>query len=181
MTTNLPDSLRPTSADLARDAALAREAEAILGEVRKRTGMGVKINTEGYNAVTFGPDGKPVARVVNGVPQQSEAEEAVARAQAAANADIMRLEKEIARLVAQRDEISAYEPDGTPRFVRNEAARAALDGQARALRLTKVNQQRLNERRWREAAAPAVRSGESSRQLLKELEAQGKITRTRSW
>ena len=83
MSEPLPASLQPTAADIARDKELAAEAQAILQEVEASGGGRVKVNTESYNAVTFGPDGKPVSRVRNGVPQQTREQEAVARAQAA--------------------------------------------------------------------------------------------------
>lgn len=108
MNTPLPVSLQPTAADIARDQQLAREAKAILESVRADGGRGVKTTTDGYNSATFGADGTVVARVVNGVSQMTDTQEAVARAQSAANADIQRLELDIERTIAQRDEISGY-------------------------------------------------------------------------
>lgn len=181
----LPAALQPTAADRARDSALAAEAKAILKEVEDAGGGRVKINTETYNSVTFGPDGKPIARVVNGVAQQSPAEESVARAQAAANHQIVRMENDLQRMIDERDEITGYEPDGTPRYARAECARQILEKRIRQLRLGLVNQKRLNERQWREAAAPAVRQEEQDKitwqELANELESKGRIQRTRSW
>jgi len=181
----LPASLQPTAEDRARDAELAKEAEAILGEIEGSSGQRVRVNRETYNSVTFGPDGKPIARVRNGVPQQSEAEEAVARAQAATNAELMQIEARINQLTEQRDEITGYDAEGNPRYARAESTRQSLDKQIRQLRLGLTNQKRLNERRWREMAAPAVRRAEerenTAAELAKELEAQGKVTRIRGW
>lgn len=181
MTEHLPDSLRPTAADRANDAKLASKAGAILDQVRSESGLGVKWNTESYNSVTFGADGTPVARVRNGVPQQSSAEEAVARAQSAANSEIKRMEAERDQLTAMRDEISAYEPDGSPRYVRSESSRKNLSDQIRSLELGIVNQMRLNERRWRKEAAPHVERAEQAAELARKLEAAGKGRRTSGW
>lgn len=180
MTNPLPQSLQPTDADRARDAQLAREAEALLSDTYARTGMRVKWNTETYNAVQFGPDGSIVSRIRNGVPLQTAAEEAVARAQADANGEIMRMEKELQRLTAMHDEVTGYGPDGTPKYARSAAARESLAGEMRFLQLGIINQKRLNERRWREAAAPGVRRAEELAELSRQLEAQGKGRRT-SW
>lgn len=181
----LPESLQPTAADIARDKELAAEAQSILSELERETGHRVKVNTEGYNAVTFGPDGKPVSRIVNGVAQQTREQEAVARAQAAANSEIMQLEKNLQHLIDQRDEITGYDAEGNPRYLRAEADRQLLDKRIRQLRLGIVNQKRLNERRWRNAAAPAVRQYEQDKikaaELLKELESKGRVQRIPSW
>lgn len=181
----LPAALQPTAADRARDSALAAEAKAILKEVEDAGGGRVKINTETYNSVLFGPDGKPIARVVNGVAQQSPAEESVARAQAAANHQIIRMENELQRMIDERDEITGYEPNGAPKYARAESARQILEKRIRQLRLGLVNQKRLNERQWREAAAPAVRQEERDKitwqELASELESKGRVQRTRSW
>lgn len=181
----LPAALQPTAADLARDTALAAEAKAILKEVEDSGGGRVKINTQSYNSVTFGPDGTPMARVVNGVAQQSPAEEAVARAQAAANHQIVRMENDLQRMIDQRDEITGFEPDGTPKYARAESARQLLEKRIRQLRLGLVNQKRLNERQWRKAAAPAVRQEEqdkiTAKELAKELEAKGRVQRIPGW
>src|SRR5690606_34748521 len=112
----LPESLQPTREDIARDKELAAEAKAILGEIERESGHRVKVNTESYNSVTFGPDGKPISRIRNGVPQQTREEEAVARAQAAANAEIIQLEKNLQLLVDRRDEITGYDTDGNPLY-----------------------------------------------------------------
>lgn len=185
MTEPLPQSLQPTSADLARDAELAKEAEAILAEVEQTSGQRVRVNQETYNSVTFGPDGNPVSRVRNGVPMQSEAEEAVARAQAATNAELMQIEARINQLTEQRDEITGYDAEGNPRYARGESVRQSLDKQIRQLRLGLANQKRLNERRWREMAAPAVCRAEerqnAAAELAKELEAKGRVQRIPGW
>lgn len=181
----LPDSLQPTAADIARDKQLAAEAKSILGEIERSTGSRVKVNTESYNSVTFGPDGKPVARVRNGVPLQSREQEAVARAQASANADILQMEQNLQRLVDKRDEIKGYDADGNPLYVRHELDRKHIEKQITQLRLGLVNQKRLNERRWRKAAAPFVRNAEQDRitaaELTKELEAKGRVQRIPGW
>ncbi|WP_227339896.1 hypothetical protein [Sphingopyxis sp. P8] len=185
MRTPLPESLQPTADDVARDAELAREAQSILDEVQKSSGLGVKWNSESYNSVTFGADGSVVSRVVNGVPQQTPEQEAVSAAQASANADIKRLEREIERLTSLRDEITGFDPDGSPRYVRCEETRRALDKDIRSVRFTLIGQQRLNERRWRHEAAPAVHRAEANRnyaaQLARELEAQGRVQRVSGW
>lgn len=185
MSNPLPESLQPTPADIAHDRALAAEAQAILKEVEASGGGRVKINTESYNAVSFGPDGKPVTRVVNGVPQQTPEQEAVARAQAAANHEVMQIERNLQHLITQRDEITGYDTKGEPIFVRSEATRNQLEKQIRQLRLGLVNQKRLNERRWRNSAAPAVRQAEENRrraaELAQELQAKGQVQRIPSW
>lgn len=181
MTTYLPESLRPSATDLARDEDLARQAKAIVGQVQASSGVGIKWNTDTYSSTRFGADGSVVSRVVNGVAQQSPEQEAVAGAQAAANADLMRLGAELSRIETMRDEISGYERDGSPRYVRKPDQRASLDKQARSLRLGYINQTRLNERRWREEAAPAVNRAEQTRELARELEAQGKFQRRGGW
>jgi hypothetical protein len=185
MSEPLPDSLQPTAADIARDNELAAEAQSILGEIERETGQRVRVNTESYNSVTFGPDGKPVARVVNGVAQQSREDEAVARAQAAANSEIIRLEADLQRLVDKRDEIRGYDSDGNPRYVHAETDRELLTKQIRQLRLGIVNQKRFNERRWRRNAAPVVRQAQEDRikaaDLAKELEAKGRVQRLPGW
>lgn len=172
----LPAALRPTPEVIARDNELARQAKEIVSEITGRIGLGVKAEQEGYNAVTFGADGRPVSRIVNGVSQMTPEEEAVARAQSAAQAQINRMEAELARVIADRDEITGFEPDGTPRYVRSEQVRQALEGQARSLRLGIVNQMRLNERRWRAEAAPAVQKAETYRAIEADLRAQGKVS-----
>lgn len=185
MSEPLPDSLQPTAADIARDKQLAAEAKSILGEIERSTGSRVKVNTESYNSVTFGPDGKPVARVRNGVPLQSREEEAVARAQAAANAEIMQMERNLQRLIDQRDEIKGYDTEGEPIYVRHEADRQHIGKLITQLRLGLVNQKRLNERRWRREAAPLVRQASQDRitaaALSKELEAKGRVQRIPGW
>lgn len=185
MSEPLPESLQPTAAELARDAELKKEADAILQEVEATSGQRVRVNRETYNSVTFGPDGQPVARVRNGVPQQTATQEAVARAQAATNAELMQMEGQLQHLVDQRDEITGYDSDGNPQYLRDEQSRQLLDKRVRQLRLGLVNQKRLNERRWRRMAAPAVRRAEerqnTAAELAKELQAQGKVTRIRGW
>ena len=185
MSEPLPDSLQPTAADIARDNELAAEAKSILADLERETGQRVKVNTESYNSVIFGSDGKPVARVINGVTQQTREEEAVARAQAAANSEIMRLEANLKHLVDQRDEITGYDTDGNPKYLRAEPDRALLSKRIRQLRLGIVNQKRFNERRWRRAAAPAVRQVEEDRikaaDLARELEAKGRVQRIPGW
>ena len=145
----------------------------------------MKVNTESYNSVTFGPNGQPVSRIRNGVPQQTREEEAVARAQAAANAEILQLEKNLQMLIDRRDEITGYDTDGNPTYVQSEASRKQIEKQIRQLRLGIVNQKRLNERRWRKAAAPVVRQVEEDRitaaELEKELRAKGRVQRIPSW
>lgn len=181
MTTNLPPSLQPTAADIARDADLARQADELLQGIRSRTGMGVKVNQQGYNSVTYGLDGSVVSRVINGVAQQSDAQEAVNAAQSSANADLMRMDTEIARLTKMRDEVHGYAADGSPQYVRGKQARDELDGQIRSLTLGRINQQRLNERRWRQSAAPAVRKADQAREIIRELEEAGRVTRVRTF
>lgn len=182
MSEPLPAILQPTAADHARDAELKAAAESILDEM----GAGrVKVNTEGFNAVTFGPDGQAVSRVRNGVPLQTPEQEAVARAQSAANAEVIAMERNLAFLIDQQDAIDGYDPDGNPRYVRSEAERARLEKQIRQLRLGIINQKRLNERRWRNAAAPTIRRIEEDRiraaDLAKELEAKGRVQRIPGW
>lgn len=181
----LPAALQPTAADLVRDAELAAEAKAILQEVEATGGGRVKVNTESFNSVTFGPDGRPVARVRNGVALQTPEQEAVARAQSAANAEVMAMERNLEHLVQRRDEISGYDPEGNPRYVRSDNQRSQLEKQIRQLRLGIVNQKRLNERRWRNAAAPAIRRLEEDKiraaDLAKELEAKGRVQRIPGW
>lgn len=185
MSEPLPASLKPTAADIARDKELATEAQAILKEVETFGGGRVKVNTESYNSVTFGPDGKPVARIRNGVPQQTREEEAVARAQAAANAEIIQMERDLKILVDRRDEITGYDTEGNPIYVQSKSSRNQIDKQIRQLRLGIVNQKRLNERRWRHAAASTVRQAEEDRirahELAKELEAKGRVQRIPGW
>ena len=185
MSEPLPESLQPTAADIARDKELAAEAQAILGEIERETGHRVKVNTESYNSVTFGPDGKPVSRVRNGVPQQTREQEAVARAQAAANGEIIQLENNLKRLVDLHDEITGYDTEGNPKYLRSEADRAHLQKQIRQLRLGIVNQKRFNERRWRKEAAPVVRQVGEDRiraaELAKELEAKDRVQRIPGW
>ncbi|ASP30648.1 hypothetical protein CHH26_10705 [Qipengyuania flava] len=88
-------------------------------------------------------------------------------------------------LVDRRDEISGYDTDGNPIYVQPEASRNQIDKQIRQLRLGIVNQKRLNERRWRKAAAPAVRQAEENRitaaELEKELRAKGRVQRIPGW
>lgn len=185
MTNPLPDSLKPTPADIARDKELANHAKAILGEIEAAGGGRVKVNTEGYSSVQFGPDGSVVARVINDVPQQSVAQEAVARAQSAANAEVIAMEQRLAKLIADRDEINGYNQDGSPRYVRDESLRKNLDNRARELRLGIVNQKRLNETRWRTEAAPYIMQEAEDRitaaELAKELEAKGRVQRANIW
>lgn len=185
MSEPLPESLQPTREDIARDKELAAEAQSILGEIERESGHRVKVNTESYNSVTFGPDGKPVSRIRNGVPQQSREEEAVARAQAAANAEIIQMEKNLQKLVDRRDEITGYDMEGNPLYVQSESSRKQIDKQVRQLRLGIVNQKRLNERRWRKAAAPTVRQVEEDKirfaELAKELETKGRVQRIPGW
>ena len=185
MSEPLPASLQPTAADIARDKELAAEAQAILREVEASGGGRVKVNTVSYISVTFGPDGKPVSRVRNGVPQQTREQEAVARAQAAANAEIIQLERNLQMLIDRRDEITGYDTDGNPIYVQSESSRNQIDKQIRQLRLGIVNQKRLNERRWRKAAAPAVRRAEEDRitaaELEKELRAKGRVQYIPGW
>ncbi len=170
--TNLPASLKPTPEVFARDQELASEGNALLEELSRESGLRVRTNVETYNAVTFGPDGTPVARVRNGQPLQTREEEAVAKAQAAANSEINRLERDLRDLINRRDEISAYDSDGNPIYVRGAAARKQLDAQVRHVHLGLINQKRLNERRWRKEAAPAVRRAENERIAMQELAAQ---------
>lgn len=66
----LPAALQPTAADRARDSALAAEAKAILKEVEDAGGGRVKINTETYNSVTFGPD-RSCSRSSPSAPQRA--------------------------------------------------------------------------------------------------------------
>lgn len=185
MTAALPESLQPTAADIARDRQLAAEAQAILKEVEAKTGTRVKWNTQSYDSITYGPDGQHVARVTNGVSQMTREQEAVARAQSAANAEIIRMEGDLQRLIDQRDEITGYDQAGSPRYARHETDRQLLDKRITQLRLGLVNQKRLNERRWRNAAAPAVRRAEADRitaaELTKELEAKGRVQRIPGW
>lgn len=185
MTNPLPDSLKPTRADIARDKELAAEAEAILGEIEAAGGGRVKVNTDTYSSVQFGADGSVVARVINDVPQQSRAEEAVARAQSAANAEVIAMEQRLAKLIAQRDETDGFDRDGKPRYLRPESVRKNLDNQARQLRLGIVNQKRLNEGRWRTEAAPYIMQEEqdhiTAAELAKELEAKGRTQRANVW
>jgi hypothetical protein len=185
MSEPLPESLQPTAQDIARDRELAAEAKAILGDIERETGHRVKVNTESYNAVTFGPDGKPVSRVVNGVAQQTREQEVVARAQAAANGEVMQLERNLQHLIDQREAITGYDANGNPRYRLHEADREMLAKRIRQLRLGIVNQKRFNERRWRESAAPAVRQAQqdtiSFHELAKELEAKGRVQRIPSW
>jgi len=178
---HLPESLRPTPEVIARDNELARQSKELVGQITERAGMALKVNEETYNAVTFGADGRPVSRVVNGVQQFSPEEEAVARAQSSAQAEINRMQDELAKLTAMRDEVVTYDRDGTPRFVRSEAVRQSLDGQIRSLELGIVNQKRINERRWREDAATAFKRTANMTALANELEAQGRITRKSGW
>ncbi len=181
----LPAKLQPTAADIARDRELAAEADSILGEISANGGPRLKVNDTGYNSVTLGPDGQVIARTIDGVPQQSRTEEAVARAQSAANAEIIAMEKRLQKLIQDRDEFKGYDKDGKPRYVLPEATRKSLDKQARELRLGIANQQRLNERRWRNEAAPFLLSEEQDKitaaELAKELEAKGRVTRIQHW
>lgn len=181
MNDQLPESLQPTAADRAAMARLDAERQSIIREVEASSGSRVKVNTESYNSITYGPDGRVVARTINGVPQQDRVQLAVNRAQSAANGEIMRIEADIQRLIEQRDEITGYKPDGSPNYVRGESYRKQLDKQIRQLRLGRVNQIKLNEARWRKAAAETVRQVEEDRitaaELTKELEARGKVRR----
>ncbi|WP_341712060.1 hypothetical protein [Erythrobacter sp.] len=68
MSDTLPDSLQPTAADIAHDKALAAEAQSILGEIERETGQRVKVNTESYNSVTFGPMASPWPASAMGSP-----------------------------------------------------------------------------------------------------------------
>jgi hypothetical protein len=185
MTASLPDYLQPTAADIARDKQLAAQAEAIKAEMEADGAGRVKVNTESYNSVTFGADGQVLARITNGVSQMSRTEEAVARAQSAANAEIQQMEKRLQKLTHDRDEFDGYDNDGKPKFLRAESDRKLLDKQARELRLGMANQMRLNERRWRNEAAPFALQEErdmiTAADLAKELEAKGRFTRIQHW
>ncbi|WP_341712061.1 hypothetical protein [Erythrobacter sp.] len=109
----------------------------------------------------------------------------MARAQAAANGEIIQLERNLQTLVDRRDQITGYDTEGNPRYVHSEAQRTQYDKQIRQLRLGIVNQKRLNERRWRKAAAPAVRQAQDDRarlaELTKELESKGRVQRVPGW
>lgn len=181
MENELPPSLQPTAADRAAMAKLDAERQAILDEVHKTSGSRVKVNTESYNSITYGLDGSVVARTINGVPQQDRVQLAVNRAQSSANAEIMRMEADLQRLIDQRDEIKGYKQDGSPNYVRGEADRKQLDKQIIKLRLGLVNQKKFNEARWRKSAAETVRRVDEDRitaaELAKELEARGKVQR----
>lgn len=105
--------------------------------------------------------------------------------QAAANGEIIQLEKNLKMLVDRADEIKGYDPEGNPIYVHSESERKQLEKQIRQLRLGIVNQKRLNERRWRRAAAPTVRQAEQDRvtaaELEKELRARGRVQYIPGW
>lgn len=174
---NLPPELTPTAEVLARDTQLAQQAQALVTQ----NGMGVKVQRESYNSVQFGADGRVISRVRNGVQQLTDEEQAVARAQSAAKAELDSMQAEIERLTKDRDELTSYNPDGSPNYRRGEVARKSLDGQIRSLQLGLINQKRLNERRWRNEAASSFNEINDLRALAAELEAQGKVTRARTW
>jgi hypothetical protein len=175
---NLPPELQPTQADLARDVQLAREVQSLSAA---NNTLGVKWNTETYNAVTLGPDGRAVSRIVNGVSQMTEQQQAVARAQSSANAELQRMKSEVERLIGMRDAITGYNPDGSPHYVRSDAARGSLDSQIKQLHQGLLNQTRLNERKWREDAARSFTKNQDMRALAAEFEAAGRVTRARTY
>ncbi|QIQ87077.1 hypothetical protein [Erythrobacter sp.] len=185
MSDNLPENLQPTAADIARDRELAAEAKAILGEIEKESGHRVKVNTQSYSSVQYGADGSIVSRIENDVPLQTPEQEAVAKAQSAANAELMRIESDIARLVAQRDEITGYDTEGNPKYFLPERDRQQLERRIRHLRLGLVNQKRLNERKWRKEAAERFERQQElqneAQKLAKELEAKGRVQRIPGW
>lgn len=185
MENELPPSLQPTPADRATMAKLEAERQAIMSEVEKTTGSRVKVNTQTYDSVTYGLDGTVVARTINGVPQQDRLQRAVNAAQSSANADVMRMEADLQRLVDQRDEIKGYKQDGSPDYVRHESDRKLLDKRITKLRLGIVNQKMFNDARWRKEVADTARQVDEDRitaaDLAKELQARGRVQRAPSW
>lgn len=181
MTEPLPDSLQPTAADIARDKELAAKAKSILDEVAADSGHRVRVNQDSYSSITYGADGEVISRVQNGKALLSREQEAVARAQSAANAEIKQMEANLQRLVDQYNEIKGYDNEGKPVYVRSEADRARIQKQIRQAQLGIVNQKRLNEIRWRREAAPALRQAQRDtiryEELSAELEARGRVTR----
>lgn len=185
MSDNLPDNLQPTAADIARDKELAAEAQSILSEVEQESGHRVKVNTQSYSSIQYGADGSVISRIQDGVPQQTDQQKAVAAAQSIANGEIMRIENDIAHLVAKRDEFTGYDREGNPVYVRSEGERSRLEKQIRHKRLGLVNQKRFNERRWRKEASQKFEQQAEfrnhARELAKELEAKGRVQRIPGW
>lgn len=185
MNDQLPESLQPTTADNAAMAKLDAERQAIMREVEARSGSRVKVNTQSYDSITYGSDGSVIASVINGVPQEDRAQLAVNRAKAAANGEIVRMQADLQRLIDQRDEITGYNADGSPKYLRHAADRALLDKRILQQRLGLVNQMQFNENRWRKEAAKTIRQLDEDRitaaELSKELMARGKVQRVQGF
>lgn len=173
--TNLPASLKPTPEVVARDQELASEGNALLEELSRESGLRVRTNVETYNAVTFGPDGTPVARVRNGQPLQTREEEAVARAQAAANSEINRLERDLRDLINRRDEISGYDSDGSRLAPSSPSAlRVRTKGRPSAAAVPQLSPPK-EEGRARSAVALVLRSTKWSAGLIRLPDPQGRL------
>lgn len=185
MNDQLPESLQPTAADKAVMAKLDAERQAIIREVEASTGSRVKVNTDSYNSITYGPDGSIVSSTINGIPQEDRAQVAVNRAKAAANGEIVRMQADLQRLIDQRDEITGYNTDGSPKYLRHPADRALLDKRILKQRLGIVNQMQFNETRWRREAAKTIRQVDEDRitaaELSKELMARGRVQRVQGF
>lgn len=180
----LPEAVQPSAEALARDKELAARQQDILAEVAQDSGNRIKINRPHQESIQYGPNGEIVSHTVNGVSQLSREEQAVRRAKATHNAQLLRMQEEHQRLLAKRDEIRGYDPEGKPLYVWSESERQRLTRQARGLEFSMVGQARLSDRAWRREAAPAIRQAEQDRitaaELEKELRAKGRVQHARS-
>ncbi len=177
--TELPEEVQPSAEAIARDQQLAARQQAILAEVAQDSGNRIKINKPRQESIQYGPNGEIVEHIVNGVSQLSREERAIRRAQATHNAQLLQMETEHKRIIADRDELRGYDPSGKPLYVRSAGERERLTRLARGLEFSMVGQTRLSDRAWRREAAPAIRQAKEDRitaaELEKELRAKGRV------
>lgn len=175
----LPEEVQPSAEAITRDKELAARQQAILAEVAQDSGNRIKVSTPRKESIQYGPNGEIVAHTVNGVSQLSREEQAIRKAQATHNAQLVRMQEEHKRLVAQRDTLRGYDPKGKPLYVHSEAERERLTRLARGLEFSMVGQARLSDRAWRKEAAPAIRQAKQDRitaaELEQELRAKGRV------
>lgn len=182
--TELPEAVQPSAEAIARDQQLAARQQAILDEVAQDSGNRIKIVKPRQETIQYGPNREILAHTINGVSQLSREEQAIRRAQATHNAQLSRMQNEHKRIIAQRDALRGYDPEGKPLYVQPAGERERLTRLARGLEFSMVGQTRLSERAWRREAAPAIRQAEQDRitaaELEQELRAKGRVQYARS-
>lgn len=136
----LPEAVQPSAEAIARDQQLAARQQAILDEVAKDSGNRIKIVRPRQETIQYGPNREILAHTINGVSQLSREEQAIRRAQSTHNAQLSRMENDHKRIIAQRDALRGYDPEGKPLYVQSAGERERLTRLARGLEFSMVGQ-----------------------------------------